>query len=73
MLEDSTGQIVFWGYDIEKFSDDLYVLKIQPDSQTEKIMSMTVALNSIGVEMEGSVQYITTDNTSVPALLDSGT
>ncbi|KAH8689574.1 aspartic peptidase domain-containing protein [Talaromyces proteolyticus] len=70
----TSGQILFGGYDTDKYTGELYGLDIQPDANTNTISTMTVALTSLGLETSHEVQYLSlSGNNAVPVLLDSGT
>jgi hypothetical protein len=71
--EASTGQVIFGGYDTKKFKGDLYILPLQPDATLKQVGSYRVLLNSITIEVGGEEKFVTTDNTSVQVLMDSGT
>ncbi|KAL1966350.1 hypothetical protein VTN77DRAFT_4492 [Rasamsonia byssochlamydoides] len=76
-LDSSTGNVLFGGYDTDKFSGKLLTLPIQPDAQTGNVSTMTVAWTSLSVTnssgSDGVTKTITPDNFAEAALLDSGT
>jgi len=72
-LQAATGNVLFGGYDTEKYTGSLETLEIQPDSQTGTISTMTIALTSIGIEDGSGSQTLTKSSFAEPALLDSGT
>ena len=72
-LEDSTGTVLFGGYDTAKYVGDLTLLDIQPDEQTGEIDSMTVAWTSLALTDDSGSTLITPDDFPLPAVLDSGT
>jgi len=72
-LEAATGNILFGGYDTDKYTGDLLTLAIQPDAQTGTISTMTVALTSLGIEDSSGSQSLTNSSFAEAALLDSGT
>ena len=66
--------MLFGGYDTEKYTGDLSVLQIQPDSQSGNITSFTVAWTSLSVtDPSSGTTTLTTDSFAAPAVLDSGT
>ncbi|KAK6501475.1 hypothetical protein TWF481_009313 [Arthrobotrys musiformis] len=69
----ATGNILFGGYDTEKYFGDLALLDIQPD-ENQVISSFIVAWTgfSITTENDGEVA-LTTSDFDQPAYLDSGT
>ena len=68
------GTVLFGGYDTEKYTGDLSVLQIQPDSQSGNITSFTVAWTSLSVtDPSSGTTTLTTDAFAAPAVLDSGT
>ncbi|KAK6348138.1 hypothetical protein TWF718_005952 [Orbilia javanica] len=69
----ATGNILFGGYDTEKFFGDLALLDIQPD-ENQVVSSFIVAWTgfSITTENDGEVA-LTTKDFDQPAYLDSGT
>jgi hypothetical protein len=70
---DSTGTVLFGGYDTEKYSGDLTVLQIFPDEQSGAISSMTVAWTSLSVTDSSGTTALGTSDFPLPAILDSGT
>lgn len=71
---DSTGTVLFGGYDTDKYNGDLTILDIQPDAQSGSITSMTVAWTSLTVtDSNGTAVAISGSDFPLPAVLDSGT
>lgn len=65
---------MFGGYDTAKYVDDLVALDIQPDEETGKVTSMSVAFTYLSISHPVSgVRILTPDNFIAPAVLDSGT
>lgn len=69
-----TGQILFGGYDKNKFTGDLIMLPLQEDSVTNTIDSFAVAWSSMSFT-DGVNGTVTLTDTEFPmaAILDSGT
>ena len=72
-LTDSTGTVLFGGYDTDKYEGDLVLLPIQPDAQSNDFSSMTVAWTSIAVTDSTGSTILNSDDFPLPAVLDSGT
>jgi len=71
--EDSTGTVLFGGYDSDKYSGQLTILEIYPDAQTGTISSMTVAWTSLSVTDSSGTTLLSSSDFPLPAVLDSGT
>lgn len=70
----STGSILFGGVDTEKFIDDLAVVPILPDSQSNNYTSFTVAMTSLNYTFSnGTSSQATLAGNSLLSVLDSGT
>jgi hypothetical protein len=70
---DSTGMVLFGGYDSDKYTGNLTVLPIQPDSQSGNITSMTVAWTGISVTDSSGSTPLNSSDFPLGAVLDSGT
>ncbi|KAF3183460.1 hypothetical protein TWF225_000199 [Orbilia oligospora] len=69
----ATGNILFGGYDTEKYFGDLALLDIQPD-ENKIISSFIVAWTGFSITTEGDGEVpLTTRDFDQPAYLDSGT
>ncbi|KAJ5475465.1 hypothetical protein N7539_007752 [Penicillium diatomitis] len=69
-----TGNVLFGGYDTAKFHGDLVAMKVQPDAQSGRITSMTVAWTSLSVtDPTHGNKLLTSKSFALPAVLDSGT
>jgi Eukaryotic aspartyl protease len=71
--EDSTGTVLFGGYDSDKYSGQLTILEIYPDAQSGIISSMTVAWTSLSVSDSSGTTLLSSGDFPLPAVLDSGT
>lgn len=72
-LTDSSGTVLFGGYDTGKYTGELVLLPIQPDAQSGMIASMTVAWTSIAVTDNTGTTLIPSNSFPLPGVLDSGT
>jgi hypothetical protein len=70
---DSTGTVLFGGYDSDKYMGNLTVLPIQPDSQSGNITSMTVAWTGISITDSSGSTPLNSSDFPLGAVLDSGT
>lgn len=73
MVDSDSGNVLFGGYDADKFTGKLLTLPIQPDVQTNTIATMTVAWTSLNVTTGNGSESLTANNFTSAALLDSGT
>ncbi len=73
VLVDSTGTVLFGGYDTDKYSGQLMILQIYPDAQSGTISSMTVAWSSLAVTDSSGTTQLSASEFPLPAVLDSGT
>jgi hypothetical protein len=73
LIDSDYGNVLFGGYDTDKFTGKLLTLPIQPDAQTNTLSTMTVAWTSLVVTTGQGSQSLTASNFASAALLDSGT
>ncbi|KAJ5557064.1 hypothetical protein N7494_000979 [Penicillium frequentans] len=73
-LESGEGNILFGGYDTEKFQGNLTPIAIQADEESGAITTMTIPWTSLSITdpTQGTIS-LTGDNFTEAALLDSGT
>ncbi|KAJ5660881.1 uncharacterized protein N7484_000253 [Penicillium longicatenatum] len=73
-LDSGEGNILFGGYDTEKFKGNLTPIAIQPEEESGTITTMTIPWTSLSITdpTQGTIS-LTGDNFTEGALLDSGT
>lgn len=69
----STGTVLFGGYDTNKYTGEIMALEIQPDANSGKVNTMTVAWTSLSITNPDGSKLLTSANFTSPAVLDSGT
>jgi Eukaryotic aspartyl protease len=72
-LDASTGQILFGGVNTDKYHGSLSTLPIQKSTGESTPTEFIITLTAVGLtDSTGNSQNITSDNTAIPVLLDSG-
>jgi hypothetical protein len=64
--------MMFGGYETNKYTGELMALEIQPDANSGKANTMTVAWTSLSITNPDGSKLLTSANFTSPAVLDSG-
>jgi Eukaryotic aspartyl protease len=69
----SVGTVLFGGYDTNKYTGEIMALEIQPDANSGKADTMTVAWTSLSITNPDGSKLLISANFTSPTVLDSGT